>query len=242
MSEHALDTCSSSSSTNSHASLDSPAETQTQHSPLYSGDHASGPGENAQLRGGVTLRTPMSPQPSRPPPLALTRQLSKSAPSSPQRLLTTPSGKPPEDPSAPAQALSSAEATRGGISKDGAVHGSIQIPNRTGQQGWGAQLQGTSRGGSEGGSLGPLNGVSPPDGYMADTELAAARHRLHHSSLSFSDSGVLQHHGFSVTGVLHGHVIITTQVCYMITLYELLATVELLNCFCTPACSPTITF
>lgn len=187
LSEPALDTSSSSSSTNSHESLDSPPETQTQtlQSP-WSAHHASGSAECAhQLRGGAR-RTPMSPQPSRPPPLALTRQLSQSAPSSPHRLPPSPSGNPSGTPSDAPNVAN----TKGPISTDDAVPGGIQIPTRAGQQGWGDQLTHASAGGSEGGLLGPLNGVSLPDGYMADTEVAAARHRLHHPSISFTDSGV----------------------------------------------------
>ncbi|KAL3140747.1 hypothetical protein ABBQ32_005301 [Trebouxia sp. C0010 RCD-2024] len=197
LSEPALDTSSSSSSTNSHESLDSPPETQTQtlQSP-WSAHHASGSAECAhQLRGGAR-RTPMSPQPSRPPPLALTRQLSQSAPSSPHRLPPSPSGNPSGTPSDAPNVAN----TKGPISTDDAVPGGIQIPTRAGQQGWGDQLTHASAGGSEGGLLGPLNGVSLPDGYMADTEVAAARHRLHHPSISFTDSGRLVGAGSSAGG------------------------------------------
>ena len=127
----------------------------------------------------------MSPQPARARPLALTRQLSKSAPSSPQHLPASPSDNPP---GTPADKPYGVENARGVNGRDNVVPGGIQIPNRAGQQGWGGPM---THGGSEGGSLGPLNGVSLPDGYMADTEVAAARHRLHHSSISFTESGVV---------------------------------------------------
>ena len=153
---------------------------------------------------GDTPGTPLSPQPSRTPQPVLTRQFSKSAPSSPQRHHPVSFG-PPKHPSdtpydTPPDSLAqppcnpAENATVGGANQGSAV----QVPSRARQQGvQGSQQTGALAGGSEGGSLGPLHGVSPPDGYMADSELAASRHCMHHSSVSLSDSGVVPIFGVS---------------------------------------------
>lgn len=156
-----------------------------------------------QLQGAIP-RGPLSPQPSRPAQPALTRQFSKSAPSSPQdrhAVSFNPSRHPSDSfpdtpPESTAHTLIPSQHAKG---EDARKDGAMQIPGRAGQHGMqGSQLTGASLegpvggslGGSERGSLGPLHGVSPPDGYMADSELAASSHRLHHSSVSFSDSGL----------------------------------------------------
>lgn len=144
---------------------------------------------------GNPPRTPLSPQPSRPPQPVLTRQFSKSAPSSPRHHPAV-SFAPPQHPSdtppdTPPDSIAQVLCNPTENATDAHQEGAMQIPSRSRQQGvQGSQQTGAPMGGSEGGSLGPLHGVSPPDGYMADSELAASRHRLHHSSISLSDSGV----------------------------------------------------
>lgn len=197
----------SSSSSASHQDLwdsQSPAHTHAQKSP-FSAHHALrsvGDGNTEFPLKGAAPRTPMSPQPSRPPQPALTRQLSKSAPSSPHHLLNGPLHAPEAHASSPASDANSqangyanghanghASGYANGHTNDGSEPlGSIRIPGRGGQMGLSNQAAG-SVAGSVGGSEGGLNGLSPPDGYMADSELASSRHRLQHSSVSFNSSG-----------------------------------------------------
>ena len=120
------------------------------------------------------VRAPLSPQPDRPNPLGLNRLLSKSGPTSP----TQQPSKVWFLPSSPSQE-SSTTATAVHFRDDSSISGSVQIPGRSnhatteGLEGLGERL-------GEG-----LEGASPPDGYLADSEQPAARHRLQHSLASF---------------------------------------------------------
>ena len=215
---HSSSSSSGCSSYSRHDSLESPHIPESRQSP-FSAHHALDPsvdphtepladpsvGPSLHQLWGLVPRTPLSPQPSRPVQPALTRQFSKSAPSSPRHHPAVsfapprhPSDSPPGIPSESiAQANKSTEDAKG---EDASEAGAMRIPDRAGQQAMqssllnGASLEGPlggSFGGSDGGSLGPLHGISPPDGYMADSELAASRRCLHHSSVSFSDSGLV---------------------------------------------------
>ena len=197
----------SSNSTASHQDLwDSQSPRRTQQKSPFSAQHApssfaDGGTESGYLKGAAP-RTPMSPQPSKPPRPALTRQLSKSAPSSPHCLPNASLHAPEAYASSPTcdanghadshasgYANSHASSYANGHTNHGSeTLGSIRIPGRGGQVGLSNQVSG-SLGGSVGGSDGGLNGLSPPDGYMADSELASSRHRLQHSSVSFNSSG-----------------------------------------------------
>ena len=140
-------------------------------------DHAP----SSQLWGGSHPRTPMSPQPDRTPRPILSRQLSKSAPNSPRAVpnvsFQTTHGNSPF-------AKAADEQTHRQNGEAGAVPGSMQIPSKA----LGTVREGSS--GASGGLEGGVEGVSPPDGYMADSEHSLSRHRLHHSSVSFNDSGI----------------------------------------------------
>ena len=136
-------------------------------------------GQQGDRWGSTRPRTPMSPQPDRPPRPALTRQLSKSAPASPKAFPNVSFQTPKGSGSA---AKSGNDQSTG---HESAVRGSIHIPGRSLGGESGTEGVGSVDGGSERG----LEGVSPPDGYMADSEHNSWRHRLHHSSVSFNDSG-----------------------------------------------------
>ena len=184
---------SSSSSLSFHDSPDSQSVSHAQQESPFSAHQAESPvgidpsWAHLRLAGP---KTPLSPQPSRPSRPLLTRQLSKSAPSSPQH----PSHNSACSTSGNFKPASSdaRDVTQGRTAN-------IDVPGRAAQEG-----TDDLAGGSAEGSLGPLDGVSYPDGYMADNELASSRHRLHHSSVSFSNSGIAchQHHVYVVTVVL----------------------------------------
>ncbi|KAL0028584.1 hypothetical protein WJX79_003521 [Trebouxia sp. C0005] len=136
-------------------------------------------------------RTPMSPQPARHPHPVLTRQLSKSAPNSPRSFskLSLPATQDitSKATTADAQAQRTTAERRD-------LPGSILIPGRA----LGSVQVGS--GSMNAGSEGVVEGVSPPDGYMADSEHSWSRHRLQSSSVSFNDSGRLLRAGSSGAG------------------------------------------
>ena len=162
----------SDSSSNSGSSVAEPSDgagSQQDHAP------------SSQIWGGSRPRTPMSPQPDRNPRPILSRQPSKSAPNSP-RAVPNVSFQTTQNRSPFSKAAD--EQTHRQTGEAGAVPGSMQIPGKA----LGTVREGSS--GASGGLEGGVEGVSPPDGYMADSEHSLSRHRLHHSSVSFNDSGI----------------------------------------------------
>ncbi len=140
---------------------------------------------SANLFGTSRPKTPMSPQPDRPPHPVLTRQLSKSAPNSPKSFCNI-SLQATQDSTSKAT-TADAQVQRQTAERR-ALPGSILIPGRA----LGSVKEGL--GGVNAESEGGVEGVSPPDGYMADSEHSWSRHRLHNSSVSFNDSGMANHH------------------------------------------------
>lgn len=178
-----------------HSDSSSNSSTDQPHPSASAGSHENGlTSADTARQGGLTSanllgtsrpKTPMSPQPVRHSHPVLTRQLSKSAPNSPKASANL-SFQGTQDSTSKATE-SDAQAQQQTAARR-ALPGSILIPGRA--LGSVKEGSGSVNAGSEGG----IEGVSPPDGYMADSEHSWSRHRLQSSSVSFNDSGMTDHH------------------------------------------------
>ena len=149
---------------------------------LISADSARQGGlTSANFLGTSRPKTPMSPQPARHPHPVLTRQFSKSAPNSPKSSSNI-SFQATQDSTSKGTTADADSQQQPGERR--ALPGSILIPGRA--LGSVREGSGSVNAGSEGG----VEGVSPPDGCMADSEHSWSRHRLQSSSVSFNDSGM----------------------------------------------------
>ena len=174
---------SDSSSSNSSTDQPDPSASAGSHENGLTSAHSGHQGglTSVNLLGTSRPKTPMSPQPARHPHPVLTRQLSKSAPNSPKSVSNI-SFQGTQD--SISKATTADAHTQGQIAERRALPGSILIPGRA--LGSVKEGSGSVNAGSEGG----VEGVSPPDGYMADSEHSWSRHRLQTSSVSFNDSGM----------------------------------------------------
>ncbi|DBB18003.1 TPA: hypothetical protein ACH3X3_003000 [Trebouxia sp. C0006] len=184
---------SDSSSSNSSTDQPDPSASAGSHENGLTSAHSGHQGglTSVNLLGTSRPKTPMSPQPARHPHPVLTRQLSKSAPNSPKSVSNI-SFQGTQD--SISKATTADAHTQGQIAERRALPGSILIPGRA--LGSVKEGSGSVNAGSEGG----VEGVSPPDGYMADSEHSWSRHRLQTSSVSFNDSGRLLGAGSSGGG------------------------------------------
>ena len=177
----------SDSSSNSNTDQPDPSASAGRHENGLTSAHSGHQGglTSANLLGISRPKTPMSPQPGRHPHPVLTRQVSKSAPNSPKSSSNI-SFQGTQDSTS--KATTADAHMQGQTAERRALPGSILIPGRA--LGSVKEGSGSVNAGSEGG----IKGVSPPDGYMADSEHSWSRHRLQSSSVSFNDSGMTNHH------------------------------------------------
>ena len=177
----------SDSSSNSSTDLPDPSGSAGSHENGLTSAHSGHQGglTSANLLGTSRPKTPMSPQPDRHPHPVLTRRFSKSAPNSPKSSSNISFQATQDSTSKVTTADAHAQQQP---AERRALPGSILIPGRA--LGSVKEGSGSVIAGSEGG----VEGISPPDGYMADSEHSWSRHRLQSSSVSFNDSGMTNHH------------------------------------------------